>query len=724
MNGRVNVAPNVQWGTTEGPDAASRDSWLQILLDVADSISSADNLDRALNRLAWLALKATGADRSAILVPDPQDPLQIQPAAGASRVGDLAVLWERFRQMDPVNLRSDLRIPTLWHSTQAMVIEDVPSSELIPEMWKRVWGSKSIAYAPLRASGDMLGILAVDYAITHRFDEDELKLLEAIASSAGVALRSASLVERLQRSVSIERRLRECGTALLAGRSLDEVLGEIADRFASLLPDSVCGINLVNADGTGFRTVAWRGSPPPQEEIRLTDLPTDELAAIRELWQRTPRQAIVIPDTRKHPAWEPYIPEGVGTGMLVPLVEGRETLGFVAVGRTSVSYDDEEVGVASAFADQAAIALVQARLTETAEVRLKLVDALSRLDDAVVRSSNLRSVLRTLNRHIGREIGVRFVRLSFADRALAEVLQAPHASIDERKQIQAWRRTSESKEITKDDLLAIPVKVNGRPAGIFWVKSDPVDTVRLHLIRAMGSAIGEVAHKAKLHRKAVRSARELAIAADRERIARDLHDTIGQTFYGIGLRIQDMLFDVTDPVLREKLGELRVMASDSVAGVRSAVYALSFSHVRESGLVPSIRALAVEFTRATAVDTQVRVFGSMTPLAEDVQSVLYRVAHEALVNVERHSRATGVVISISEKNDVLELSIRDDGVGMGQREASDWQVSAHFGMRMMAKSIHELGGSFAAIELKPRGLLIKASIPLTRRTIGRQSWTT
>lgn len=703
---------------------ATEELWLDSLIEVADSISSAEGIDKALNRLAWLALKSTGADRSAILVPDKRDPREVQPAAGASRIGDLTVLWERFRSMEPINVETDLHHPSIWESTQATVIEDVASSKLVPESWKRSWDLKSIAYAPLRAGGEMFGILAVDYStLPHRFSPEEVKLLEAIAAAAGVALRSAALVERLQHSVSVERRLSECSAALLAGRSLDEILGEIAERFASLLPGSACGINLLSADGMVVRLAAWRGLPPPNKEVRIVDLPESRVAQIKEAWKDDARRVIVVPDVAAIVELRPFIPEGIGTGMLVPLVEGKETLGFVAVGREAVPFNDDEVRVASAFADQAAVALVQARLTEALHLRLGLVEALSRLDDAVVHSTNVVTVLRRLNRCIGRDIGIRCTRLAFADRALGDLLKTAAPRDDEVEQIREWRQSQRPKEERHGDLLSVPVSIHGRVAGILWVRADPVDAVRLELIKAMAAAIGEVAYKAKLRQKAERSAQELAVVADRERIAHDLHDTVGQTLYGIGLNLQDLLYDVTDPDQRERLAALRMQASRGVADVRSAVYALSFVHLRDRGLVPSIQELVREFTQTTDVYAQLRLSGPLPVFRDDVQSTLYRIAHEALVNVERHARATGVVLSIVLDQDWVELSVRDDGVGLDQREARDWRVSAHFGMRMMAKSVEDLGGFFHAAPTLPRGFHIRAKVPIAPvKSATRRPW--
>lgn len=203
----------------------------------------------------------------------------------------------------------------------------------------------------------------------------------------------------------------------------------------------------------------------------------------------------------------------------------------------------------------------------------------------------------------------------------------------------------------------------------------------------------------------------LALAAERERIAQDIHDTAGQTLYGIGLKLQDLLHDVTDSGTAERIAEVRALAAQGVADVRSAMYALSLLHVRESGLLPSLRALCRQFECATGVEINLRT-GTLPKLSEAVESAFYRMAHEALVNVDRHARATGVSMSLAVEENAVILRIRDDGVGLDQRQAREWRSTAHFGLRTMARSIQQAGGRFSMQAVEPRGLLLAAAIPL------------
>ncbi len=687
------------------------DQHVDVLLEVAESMTSADGSRRALNRLAALALRATGADRCAILVRDHSGRRQLVPAAGASRVGDPRELSTLFRDMEPIDVDGEPSRESLWGSAHAILLDDAQSSPLIPGIWRRVWGIRSLAFTTLRAAGEAYGVLAVSYdEEPHHFTPAEGRLLEAIGIAAGVALRSARLVERLQQSVAVERRLAECAAAMRSGRSLGEVLDLVADRFVSLLPGASCSINVLSEDGNGFSRVAASISQPGPMKTRLDELPREDVQRIREIWGTDPRFPIVIPDLRARPGWEGIVPPDIRTAMLLPLSEDSGVHGFIAVGRDGEPFTTEDVAIAVAFADRVGFAVTQARLTETLQVRLKLLEALYRLSDAVVRTSDLKAALAALNRDVCAEVGVECVRLTFGEAALARDFRLPAPTDQESDLIKAWRSGSQPTAPAGADELPLPIPINGRPAGVLWVAADEFDAGRLELARAVAAGLGEVALKSKLRRTAENRAHQLAVAAERERMARDLHDLVGQTFYGMGLKLQDLLHEVDDGALVERLESLRELAALGVADVRSAIHALSALHVRALGFLPSLRALTRQFTLATGATAELRVVGKLPALPEEVEGALYRMVHEALVNVDRHARATGVVVSCRGDPGGVELVVRDDGVGLDQRQVRDWRSSARFGLRAMAKSVEEVGGRFEVAAAHPRGLIIRAVV--------------
>ena len=528
-------------------DVTKDQSDVETLLEVIDSMAPAEGSDVAIRRLAWIALRATSADRCGIFALRRGEEPLLNPKAGASKAGDLSTLWEQFRTMEPIRFGGELRRLLDWGSSEAIAIEDVERSPLMPGAWHRVWGSTSVVLAPIRAGGELIGLLAVDrVGDALPFGDREVRLLEAIAVAAGLALRGARVVDQLQ-------------------------------------------------------------------------------------------------------------------------------------------------------------------------TRIRLIESLYRLSDAVAETTDLKVALATLNRDVCSGVGVECVRLSLADPALAVQLRVPKATRDELALIRAWRRADHPEPQWEGDEASFPVTMGRRQAGILHVRAHRhLEEDAIALVGAIAAGLGEVTLKAKLRRTAERRAQELAIAADRERIARDLHDTVGQKLHQIDVKLQECAREADDPRLLERLNAIRAQAVRGVADIRSAVYALSFLHVRERGFLPSIRAVTRRFMIGTDITTEMRVDGPIPALGEDIEGALYRVVQEALVNVERHGRATGVVVSLSVRDDMLELSIRDDGVGLSHRDGGDWRSSAHFGIRSMNRAIESVGGRFHIARAHPRGLLIRATVPVPR----------
>jgi signal transduction histidine kinase len=394
---------------------------------------------------------------------------------------------------------------------------------------------------------------------------------------------------------------------------------------------------------------------------------------------------------------------------------GNESYGVLAVDYVEERhvFTPSEARLLDAVARAAGAALAQARLRETLEARLRAIEAMHRLSDVVVRTSDLKAVLISLNSGVCRQIGVECLRVTFSDPILTSLLRLKRPNQEENALLRVWRSGEAAERQAVNGSMAIPVPIAGRTAGVLWMRVPAdLDPGMIEFAEAIASGLGEVAFKAKLRRTAERRNQELAVAGERERIARDLHDTVGQTFYGIGLKLQEIMADVPDENLLGKLAHLRSLAARAVYDVRSAVYALSFLHVRATGLVPSLRELVEQFGRATGVTAEFRIERGVPRLSREAQSALFRMAHEALVNVERHARATGVIVTLAAMDGTVELSIRDDGVGLDQRQAADWQSAAHFGMRTMARAVEQAGGYFSVAPASPRGLLIRGVIPM------------
>ncbi|MCU1591855.1 MAG: hypothetical protein JWP11_3111 [Frankiales bacterium] len=202
--------------------------------------------------------------------------------------------------------------------------------------------------------------------------------------------------------------------------------------------------------------------------------------------------------------------------------------------------------------------------------------------------------------------------------------------------------------------------------------------------------------------------RSLAVVQERERIARDLHDTLGQTLFGLGLQLAQCEGAATGD-LRAKLGKARGATDAAALQLREAIHALAFLRKGSPSLQRSLRALAREMPKGVTV--LVNCTGKAVAVPPEKAEALVRVAREGLVNVGRHSRATDVAVALRYDRQQVELVITDNGTGLAQRSAGAGN-GLHFGLRSMQQRLQEVDGALSFKNVAPHGLRLTATVPL------------
>jgi two-component system sensor histidine kinase UhpB len=170
--------------------------------------------------------------------------------------------------------------------------------------------------------------------------------------------------------------------------------------------------------------------------------------------------------------------------------------------------------------------------------------------------------------------------------------------------------------------------------------------------------------------------------AERRRVARELHDELGQTITGVLLRIDEAIRmpEVAD------LEEAREEARRSLDDVRRIARDLPPDTLEELGLHSALSALATRLTRQTGVPVERALDDDLPPLGEDAEIVVYRVAQEALTNVARHAGAGRVVMALTHADDAVTLTIDDDGRGVPSHAGNE--ARGITGMRERALLMH------------------------------------
>jgi signal transduction histidine kinase len=201
---------------------------------------------------------------------------------------------------------------------------------------------------------------------------------------------------------------------------------------------------------------------------------------------------------------------------------------------------------------------------------------------------------------------------------------------------------------------------------------------------------------------------------ERRRIARDLHDGVGQTLTGALLAVSQAT-SCPEPLptsCQSGLRDVEDLLQQAIREVRTVSHLLHPPLLDESGVLSAVRWYAEGFSKRSGVKVTLDFDEQTDRFGPDVETGLFRIIQEALTNVHRHSRAEAVHIKITSRNERLTLSIQDDGKGISSdalRTAPNGRQGV--GLSSMRERSALLGGTFA-VETDSCGTLIVVSVPL------------
>ncbi|HEU5441742.1 MAG TPA: sensor histidine kinase [Ktedonobacterales bacterium] len=209
-------------------------------------------------------------------------------------------------------------------------------------------------------------------------------------------------------------------------------------------------------------------------------------------------------------------------------------------------------------------------------------------------------------------------------------------------------------------------------------------------------------------RSLLETRQQLAVMEERNRLARDLHDSVKQQMFAVGMQVAaaDELAERDPAAAKSHLAEAEQLIGQAKQELNVLIRELRPAALGDQGLVSALRELCADWTRSSGIAATVRAQGER-PAALDVEQALFRVAQEALSNVARHSGATAVDVRVAWDTSALSLTIADNGRGFNATQPRGKGV----GMGSMAERVEALGGNLL-VSSGPTGTRIEARVPL------------
>jgi signal transduction histidine kinase len=208
--------------------------------------------------------------------------------------------------------------------------------------------------------------------------------------------------------------------------------------------------------------------------------------------------------------------------------------------------------------------------------------------------------------------------------------------------------------------------------------------------------------------------REL-LSQDRNRIARELHDSVAQHLLTIGMNLEwCRRQDSTPPPVLERLSAAQALARSAVDEIRSAIFELASDGQVE--LRPALGEVIEDVRAGTQLEIGLRTYGRKLPLTAATQHALVQVAREALFNVVRHAGARRATVTLAWRPAIVSLAVSDDGCGRArelQRHLlANHPSGQHLGLAGIRERVRALGGTASFEPRRGRGVRLKVEVPI------------
>src|SRR3954452_4780294 len=257
--------------------------------------------------------------------------------------------------------------------------------------------------------------------------------------------------------------------------------------------------------------------------------------------------------------------------------------------------------------------------------------------------------------------------------------------------------------------LGVPIVARGRVIGALYLTdregAEEFSAEDERVISLLAAHAGLAIENARLHERS----RELSIVEERNRLARELHDSVTQRLFGVVLAAESAatLLERSPAAAAEEIARVRELARAAMEELRAVVFELRPASLEAEGLASVLRKHVDVLRRVSARPIALTV-GNPPPLRAEQAAQVFRIAQEALQNALRHAEAEHIEVRLEDGTGALVLSVADDGRGFDP--AARAVRGRRLGLTSMEERAAELGGTLAIDSAEGRGTRVRLEI--------------
>jgi signal transduction histidine kinase len=252
-------------------------------------------------------------------------------------------------------------------------------------------------------------------------------------------------------------------------------------------------------------------------------------------------------------------------------------------------------------------------------------------------------------------------------------------------------------------MIAAPIGSGAQPVGVLLggLRDDGSFGGRA---AAIVETVAERTAQALVAAERARQAAEAAVYEERQRLALDLHDTVGAMLFAITAGVRGVSGDTVDEAVRARLAAIERQASDAARTLRDALRAMR-APADQLMLAAALEAACVRFEERTHIGAKLIMLDVLPALESKRGRALVAAAKEGLLNVEKHASATKVIVTLASMHDGAAVTVRDDGVGL---RVGDGQG---FGLEAVSDMLFQVGGRLQVSQDGDGGVSFRAWVP-------------
>ncbi len=534
------------------------------------------------------------------------------------------------------------------------------------------------------------------------------------------------------------RALVEAGIALASELSLDAVLQKLVDTAAELTGARYAALGVIDPAGDGLERFITTGIDAETIE-RIGDLPRGRGILGLIISDARPLRLHDLHDDPHSVGFPPNHPE-MTTFLGMPVLLRGVAYGNLYLtekgGGGDFTAEDEEL--TALLAAQAAVAIENARLYESATRWLAQLESLNEIGNALVAEVGLSRQLQLVAQRLRTLLGARIVTVNLPnpDRSLRivaadgdqadELLGTTVAARSKSAAVLASRRGQRVDSLLDDaevDQVAVrllgartglyvPLVAHGRAIGVIDAHDKLGDELRFtdDDMRLAESFASRAAVAVDLSERVARDSLRGVVEAqelERRRLARELHDETGQALTSILLGLRAMEDAKTEEQVRAAAADLRELVVRTLQDVRQLAVELRPQALDDFGLIAALERLVETWTEQTGIGVQLEA-GMLGRLPSEIETALYRIVQEALTNIVKHARASRVSIVLSGRERAVTVVIEDDGIGFAPRSAREDGL----GLVGMRERVALVGGRLEIESREGAGTTLQIEVPV------------